>query len=198
MLNVFLVFLGFLVMVLLHLIDWRFWRLANSVFQPFPRITKVIFAALLAFGYTCEIRIMWVDDDLSPAWTARLTNAMLFFANLLVASLASLAFPDALPSLGRSCQRVGQRIIGKLHSLFTRIQQFDLRRDPPVLPITNMDTGNPAPSQRYKSTVLNLPSSCILCTTRLWLSRIGFPGFASRRSNNYWMYFSMGWINWEK
>ena len=93
MLNVFLVFLGFLVMVLLHLIDWRFRRLADSVFQAFPRITKVIFAVLLAFGCTCEIRIMWVDDDLSPAWTARLTNAMLFFANLLVASLASLAFP---------------------------------------------------------------------------------------------------------
>ena len=146
MLNVFLVFLGFLVMVLLHLIDWRFRRLADSVFQPFPRITKVIFAVLLAFACTCEIRIMWVDDDLSPAWTARLTNAMLFFANLLVASLASLAFPDALPSLGRSCQRVGQRIIGKLHSLFTRIQQFHLKRDPPVLPITNMDTGNPVPS----------------------------------------------------
>ncbi|KAL6321995.1 hypothetical protein AAG906_003135 [Vitis piasezkii] len=108
MLNVFLVFLGFLVMVLLHLIDWRFRTLADSVFQAFPRITKVIFAVLLAFGCT--------------------------------------SFPDALPSLGRSCQRVGQRIIGKLHSLFARIQQFDLRRDPPVLPITNMDTGNPAPS----------------------------------------------------
>ncbi|RVW11900.1 hypothetical protein VitviT2T_022864 [Vitis vinifera] len=144
MLNAFLVLLSFMVTVLLHLINLRFQKEADSVFQALPKTTKLTFAILIAFGWTCGIA-MWADDELYPAWAARIIIAMVFFACLFVASLASLAFPDALPSLGRSCQRLGKRIIDKLRSLFTRIRQFCLKRNPPVLPLTKLDTGYPGP-----------------------------------------------------
>ena len=103
MLNAFLVLLSFMVTVLLHLINLRFQKEADSVFQALPKTTKLTFAILIAFGWTCGIA-MWADDELYPAWAARIIIAMVFFACLFVASLASLAFPDALPSLGRSCR----------------------------------------------------------------------------------------------
>ena len=123
MLNAFLVLLSFMVTVLLHLINLRFQKEADSVFQALPKTTKLTFAILIAFGWTCGIA-MWADDELYPAWAARIIIAMVFFACLFVASLASLVFPDALPSLSRSCQRLGKRIIDKLRSLFARIRNI--------------------------------------------------------------------------
>ena len=135
-LSAFLVLLSFLVTVLLQLINLRF--------QALPKTTKVTFAILIVLGWICGFAI-WVDDELYPAWAARITIAMVFFASLFVASLASLVFPDALPSLRRSCQRLGKRIIDKLRSLFARIRQYHLKRNSPVLPLTKLDAGYPVP-----------------------------------------------------
>ena len=143
-LSAFLVLLSFMVTVLLQLINLRFQKEADSVFQALPKTTKVTFAILIVLGWICGFAI-WVDDELYPAWAARITIAMVFFACLFVASLASLVFPDALPSLSRSCQRLGKRIIDKLRSLFARIRQYHLKRNSPVLPLTKLDAGYPVP-----------------------------------------------------
>ena len=115
--------LNFIVPVLVALVGWRFQNDTVSVFQAHPTTIKVTVASQLAFVVTCGIEL-GSQTNHSPSWAALLRAIVLFSALLLVASLASLVFPDALPSLGRRCLSVGHRIfMEKLHTLLTRMQQ---------------------------------------------------------------------------
>ena len=137
--------LNFIVPVLVALVGWRFQNDTVSVFQAHPTTIKVTVASQLAFVVACGIEL-GSQTNHSPSWAALLRAIIMFSALLLVASLASLVFPDALPSLGRRCLSVGHRIfMKKLHTLLTRMQQSQMRRNPPVLPLTNMDKGHRVP-----------------------------------------------------
>ena len=136
--------LNFIVPVLVALVGWRFQNDTVSVFQAHPTTIKVTVASQLAFVVTCGIEL-GSQTNHSSSWAALLRAIIMFSALLLVASLASLVFPDALPSLRRSCQRLGKRIIDKLRSLFARIRQYHLKRNSPVLPLTKLDAGYPVP-----------------------------------------------------
>ena len=146
-LNAFVVLVGFMVAVLFQLINLRFQREAESVFQTFPKTVKVTFAILIIFGFACGIGTWVVHEDLSPSWAERITTGIVFFACLFVGSLACLVFPAALPLLGRSCQRLAHRIIDKLYPLFPRIRQSFLKKKPPLLPLTKSDAAPPVVSK---------------------------------------------------
>ncbi|KAL6322020.1 hypothetical protein AAG906_003162 [Vitis piasezkii] len=127
--------LNFIVPVLVALVGWRFQNDTVSVFQAHPTTIKVTVASQLAFVVTCGIEL-GSQTNHSPSWAALLRAIIMFSALLLVASLASLV----------RCLSVGHRIfMEKLHTLLTRMQQSQMRRNPPVLPLTNMDKSHTVP-----------------------------------------------------
>ncbi|KAJ9680251.1 hypothetical protein PVL29_019533 [Vitis rotundifolia] len=91
-----LAFLSFIVPVLLDLVDLKFGKEAHSVFEAHPTTTKLGIASLLAFVLASELVLIFHTSRLPPTCAALLRTTMVFSASLLLASLASLLFPDAL------------------------------------------------------------------------------------------------------
>ncbi|KAL6322953.1 hypothetical protein AAG906_022791 [Vitis piasezkii] len=91
-----LALLSFIVPVLLDLVDLKFKKEADSVFEAHPTTTKLVIASLLAFVLAFQLVLIFHTCRLSPTCAALLRTTMMFFASLSLASLASLLFPDAL------------------------------------------------------------------------------------------------------
>ncbi|KAL6322471.1 hypothetical protein AAG906_008126 [Vitis piasezkii] len=81
--------------------------------------------------------------------SCRLEQRKLHAATLpcIILSLLNFIVPVLVALVGwRRCLSVGHRIfMEKLHTLLTRMQQSQMRRNPPVLPLTNMDKGHRVP-----------------------------------------------------
>ncbi|KAL6322433.1 hypothetical protein AAG906_008088 [Vitis piasezkii] len=154
--NSILALLTFILPVLLALLDLKFQNEPNSVFQAHPKTIKAAVASLLVFALAVGIDFTFHSSHLSRTCAAVLRTSIVCSGSLSLASLASLLFPDSwrpliyliyvLLSLGslhrlvrKWCEWVHQEIMDKLQTLFTRMQQWHVRRSPATLPLTNMD-----------------------------------------------------------
>ena len=142
--------------VLLALLDLKFQNEHNSVFQAHPIIIKAAVANFLVFALAVGIDFTFHSSHLSPTCSNLLSTTIMFCGSLSVASLASLLFPDVcrpliyliylLLSLGnlhglirKWCRWVHQEIMVKLQTVFAGIQQWYVRRNAPLLPLTMRD-----------------------------------------------------------
>ena len=90
-----LALIAFVVPVLINLIDLKFQKVADSVFEAHPITTMMFFASLLAFVLAFGTELAF-HSHLSPTCAALLRTAMMFSGSLSLASLASVLLPDAL------------------------------------------------------------------------------------------------------
>ncbi|XP_034708411.1 uncharacterized protein LOC117931545 isoform X2 [Vitis riparia] len=95
-LNAILALIAFVVPVLIKLIDLKFQKEADSVFEAHPITTMMFFASLLAFVLVFGTELTFHSSHLSPTCAALLRTAMMFSGSLSLASLASILLPDAL------------------------------------------------------------------------------------------------------
>ena len=154
--NAILALLTFIIPVLINLIDLKFQKEVDSVFQAHPITTHVAIIGLLVFVLTSGIGFTFHSSHLSHTCAAVLRTTIVCSGSLSLASLASLLFPDswrpliyliyALLSLGslhrlvrKWCEWVHLEIMDKLQTLFIRMQQWHMRSSPATLPLTNMD-----------------------------------------------------------
>ncbi|XP_010661161.1 uncharacterized protein LOC100260757 isoform X2 [Vitis vinifera] len=140
-----LALVAFFVPALLDLIDLKFQKEANSVFEAHPATTMMAFATLLAFVLAFGIDFTFHSSHFSPICAALLRTAMMFSGSLLLASLASLLLPDALRpflyvfyaflslanmhDLLRKCSLwIHLKIMDNLDTVLTAMQQRHMRR----------------------------------------------------------------------
>ncbi|XP_034709607.1 uncharacterized protein LOC117932461 isoform X1 [Vitis riparia] len=140
-----LALVAFFVPALLDLIDLKFQKEANSVFEAHPITTMMAFATLLAFVLAFGIDFTFHSSHFSPICAALLRTAMMFSGSLLLASLASLLLPDALRpflyvfytflslanmhDLLRKCSLwIHLKIMDNLDTVLTAMRQWHMRR----------------------------------------------------------------------
>ena len=173
--NAILALLTFIVPVLIELINLKFQKeVEYSVFHVHPITTMVTVSSLLAFVLAFGVEFTFQYS----CGAALLRTIMVFSGSLSLASLVTLLFPDALGpilyhvyallSLGnllslvpRQWNWIHQKIMDKLETVFTG------RRNPPLLPVTMMDTHYPV---RIASCLTASPTVILSCNySFLWL-----------------------------
>ena len=89
-----LVLFTFILQVLLALLDLKFQNEPNFVFQAYPKTIKAAVASLLVFALKVEVDFTFHSSHLSPTCSYLLSTNIMLCGSLLVASLASLLFPN--------------------------------------------------------------------------------------------------------
>ena len=152
-----LALVAFFVPALLDLIDLKFQKEGNSVFEAHPATTMMAFATLLAFVLAFGIDFTFRSSQFSPICAALLRTAMMFSGSLLLASLASLLLPDALRpflyvfyaflslanmrDLLRKCSLwIHLKIMDNLDTVLTAMRQRHMRRrgTPSIIPMSTI------------------------------------------------------------
>ncbi|RVW86595.1 hypothetical protein CK203_045618 [Vitis vinifera] len=114
-LSAILALIAFVDPVLIKLIDLKFQKEVDSVFEAHPITTMMFFASLLVFVLTFGIELTFHSSHLSPTCAALLRTAMMFSGSLSLTSLASVLLPDALrPLLYAFCAFLS---LANLHNL---------------------------------------------------------------------------------
>ncbi|KAJ9680193.1 hypothetical protein PVL29_019481 [Vitis rotundifolia] len=153
-LSAILALISFVVPVLISLIDLKFQKEADSVFEAHPITTMMFFASLLAFVSAFGTELTFHSSHLSPTCAALLRTAMMFSGSLCLASLASVLLPDALRPLlyafyallslanlhnlvRKWYHWVHRTIVDNLETVLTGMRQWRLRRrgTPSIVPI---------------------------------------------------------------
>ena len=153
-LSAILALIAFVDPVLIKLIDLKFQKEVDSVFEAHPITTMMFFASLLVFVLTFGIELTFHSSHLSPTCAALLRTAMMFSGSLSLTSLASVLLPDALrPLLYAFCaflslanlhnlvrkwyHWVHRAIVDNLETALTGMRQSHLRRrgTPSTVPI---------------------------------------------------------------
>lgn len=155
-----LALLTLIVPALISLIDLKFQKGSESVFQVHPVTTMVVVVSLLTFVMSLGIVLTfrtYHPSDVASSLAALLHTTVVFSGSLSLASLASLLLPDALrPFLYVCCallslgyllslvtghyQEVHQRLMDKLHTLFSGMRAHMGGRLCPSLPTDIRDT----------------------------------------------------------
>ena len=89
-----LVLFTFILQVLLALLDLKFQNEPNFVFQAYPKTIKAAVASLLVFALKVKVDFTFHSCHLSPTCSYLLSTNIMLCGSLLVASLASLLFPN--------------------------------------------------------------------------------------------------------
>ena len=144
-LSAILALIAFVVPVLINLIDLKFQKEADSVFEAHPITIMMFFASLLAFVLAFGTELTFHSSLLSPTCAALLRTAMMFSGSLCLASLASVLLPDALrpllyafyallslANLHNQVRKwyhwVHRAIVDNLETVLTGVRQWHLRR----------------------------------------------------------------------
>ncbi|GLT87840.1 hypothetical protein SLE2022_058990 [Rubroshorea leprosula] len=143
--------LVFIIPTLINLIEVKYQANKHSPFDAYPLSTMVAVTSLLVYCFAYGAEIAFASSSYAKVFQVSMT----VFGSISVASLASILLPGSMQSIvyvlyillsigelhdiiRQLYQRIHQKIITMFLNAF-HIQQWHVRRTPPILPLTFMD-----------------------------------------------------------